>query len=64
MMKATIQLILSLLILFSNSAISQTGPGEIKGKVFNDLVEPEPYIEVWVDITGTKKLTTTTVTNV
>ncbi|MBT4775612.1 MAG: TonB-dependent receptor plug domain-containing protein [Crocinitomicaceae bacterium] len=60
MMKATIQLILSLLILFSNSVISQTGPGEIKGKVFNDLVEPEPYIEVWVDITGTKKLTTTT----
>ncbi len=39
---------------------AQTGPGEIKGKVFNDLVEPEPFVEVWVDIAGSNKLKTET----
>ncbi len=40
----------------ATAGLAQGIPGEIKGKVYNDLVEPEPFIEVWVDITGSKKL--------
>lgn len=46
--------------LIAFGATAQNAPGEIKGKVYNDLVEPEPYIEVWVDIAGSKKLKTET----
>lgn len=59
-MKVPNLLLMPLLSLLSSITIGQSGPGEIKGQVFNDLVEPEPYIEVWVDVTGTKKLKTTT----
>ena len=60
MMKTYFYLIAIALITVPAMNCAQTGPGEIKGKVFNDLVEPEPYIEVWVDIAGSNQLKTET----
>ena len=55
-MRTTKYLLATIAILASIGAMAQGSPGEIKGKVYNDLVEPEPYCEVWVDISGSKQM--------
>ena len=55
-MKTTKYILTAVAILASVGAMAQSSPGTIKGKVYNDLVEPEPFIEVWVDISGSKQL--------
>jgi len=55
-MRVTKYILASLTLLGAVGAMAQGSPGEIKGKVFNDLMDPEPYVEVWVDISGTNQM--------
>jgi len=53
-------IIIAIALFGGMNAFGQGSPGEIKGKVFNDLVEPEPYVEVWVHDIGDKIIKTET----
>jgi hypothetical protein len=53
-------IIIAIALFGGMNAFGQGSPGAIKGKVFNDLVELEPFAEVWVHDIGNKIIKTET----